>query len=66
MAEHSGSPVFAGRYRYEPVEDGGENHDGFAQLVYDLKTEKMGIIKRADLTSERAVRQLKNEVEVLE
>src|SRR5687768_2710753 len=66
MAEHSGSPVFAGRYRYEPVEDGGENHDGFAQLVYDLKTEKMGIIKRANLTSEQAVRRLKNEMEALQ
>lgn len=66
MAEHSGSPVFAGRYRYEPVEDGGENHDGFAQLVYDLKTEKMGIIKRADLTSEWTVGRLKNEMEALQ
>ena len=60
MAEHSSSPIFAGRYRYEPVED------GFVQLVYDLKTEKMGIIKRADLTSERAVQRLKNEMEVLQ
>lgn len=66
MAENSGSSVFAGRYRSEPVDDRGESHGGFVQLVYDLKTEKLGIIKRAEATSEQAVRRLKNEVEALQ
>ena len=66
MLEDSGPPVFAGRYRYEPVDDeGDQSQSGFTQLVYDLKTERMGVIKRADTTSDRAVRRLKNELDVL-
>ncbi|HKY53834.1 MAG TPA: phosphotransferase, partial [Anaerolineales bacterium] len=66
MAEHSGSSIFAGRYRYEPVDDGDESQGRFTELVYDLKTERLGILKRAEVTSERAVHRLKNEVEALQ
>ena len=66
MAERSGSSVFAGRYRYEAVDNGDESHGRFSQLVYDLKTETLGILKRAEVTSERTVHRLKNEVEALQ
>ena len=67
MAENSGAPLFANRYRFEPVsEDWDRRHDRLIQLAFDLQTERLGIIKRAETTSEHAARQLRDEMQALQ
>lgn len=67
MAENSSSsPVFANRYRFQPVSDDWDRgRSGFTHLVFDIKEERLGVIKRAELRSEQAVEGLKNEVAAL-
>lgn len=66
MAEYSNSPVFGNRYRFEPVgDDWDRGRSGFTHRVYDLKTERFGVIKRAEITSKQATDGLKNEVGAL-
>ncbi|HZJ24217.1 MAG TPA: hypothetical protein VFD54_12955, partial [Anaerolineales bacterium] len=66
MAEDSGSPVFADRYRFERVsDDWDQGRSGFTHLVYDLKLRRFGVIKRAEAISKQAIDGLKNEVEAL-
>ena len=62
----SGSPIFADRYRFQPVStDWDVGRSGFTHLVFDMKKERLGVIKRAELKSPRAVEELKNEVAAL-
>ena len=66
MAEYQNSPVFANRYRFEPVgDDWDRGRSGFTHLVHDQKTERRGVIKRAETTSKQATDGLKNEVGAL-
>ena len=67
MAENgSGSPIFAGRYKFQTVSDDWDRgRSGFTHLVFDTKTERLGVIKRAELKSKQAVEGLKNEVAAL-
>jgi serine/threonine protein kinase len=67
MAENSsGSPLFAGRYRFQSVgNDWDRGRSGYTHLVFDIKKERLGVIKRAETESQRAVEGLKNEVGVL-
>ncbi len=62
----SGSPIFADRYRFQPVSaDWDVGRSGFTHLVFDMKKERLGVIKRAELKSLNAVEGLKNEVAAL-
>jgi serine/threonine protein kinase len=67
MAENSaGSPVFADRYRFQTVgHDWDRGRSGFTHLVFDIKRERLGVIKRAELKSQQALEELKNEVSAL-
>ena len=67
MTENSaGSPVFADRYRFQPVSDDWDRwRSGFTHLVFDMKKERLGVIKRAEIKSPQAVEGLKNEVNAL-
>lgn len=67
MVENSsGSPVFAGRYRFQPVgDDWDRGRSGFTHLVFDIQKERLGVIKRAETKSHQAVEGLKNEVAAL-
>src|SRR5687767_13527250 len=66
MAEYSNSPVFADRYRFRPVgNDWDRGRSGFTHLVFDSQTERLGVIKRAEIRSQQAVEGLKNEVAAL-
>jgi hypothetical protein len=61
-----GSPVFAGRYRFELVSnDWDRGRSGLTHLVYDMKLKRFGVIKRAETTSNQAISGLKNEVNAL-
>lgn len=60
------SPIFANRYRFQPVTaDWDVGRSGFTHLVFDMKKERLGVIKRAELKSQSAVEGLKNEVAAL-
>jgi serine/threonine protein kinase len=67
MAEDvSSSPIFAGRYRFQSVtKDWDRGRSGYTHLVFDVKRERLGVIKRAEINSQRTVENLKNEVAVL-
>ena len=66
MADPTSAPVFAGRYRFEPVgDDWDTGRSGYTHLVYDLKTKRQGVIKRAEVNSKQAIDGLKNEVAAL-
>jgi serine/threonine protein kinase len=66
MAYNPDAPVFADRYRFEPVEkDWDRGRSGYTHLVYDLKEKRLGVIKRAETLSEQATEALKNEVAAL-
>jgi serine/threonine protein kinase len=67
MAENSvGSPVFADRYRFQTVGTAWDRgRSGFTHLVFDIKKERLGVIKRAEIKSQEAVDELKNEVAAL-
>ena len=65
MAYNQDAPVFAERYRFEPVgKDWDVGRSGYTHLVYDLKKNRYGVIKRAEVNSKQAV-DLKNEIEAL-
>lgn len=67
MAENPDSPVFAERYRFEPVgNDWDRGRSGFTHPMYDLKEKRLGVIKRAEIISKRLTEGLKNEVRALE
>ncbi|MBN1452516.1 MAG: hypothetical protein JW963_15985 [Anaerolineales bacterium] len=54
MPDSSNAPVFADRYRFEPVgNDWDTGRSGLTVRVYDLKTEQEGVIKRAELNTEQ-------------
>lgn len=66
MTENQNSPLFAGRYRFEPVgNDWDRGRSGYTHLVYDLKEKRLGVIKRAETKSSSSVEGLKNEVTAL-
>ncbi len=66
MVSNSNAPVFAGRYRFEPVgNDWDRGRSGFTHLVFDLTKERLGVIKRAETISKRSTEGLKNEVNAL-
>jgi len=66
MAYIPTAPVFADRYRFEPVPKGWDTgRTGYTYLVYDLEKKRLGVIKRADVTSEQAVSHLINEISAL-
>jgi serine/threonine protein kinase len=66
MAENLNSPVFADRYRFQTVgADWDRGRSGFTHLVFDIKKERLGVIKRAEIKSQKAVEGLKNEVAAL-
>ncbi len=66
MAEYQNSPVFANRYRFQPVgDDWDRGRSGFTHLIFDTKEERLGVIKRAEIKSQQAVEGLKNEVAAL-
>jgi serine/threonine protein kinase len=66
MAYSPDAPVFADRYRFEPVgDDWDRGRSGYTHLVYDLKEKRLGVIKRAEIISNQAVDGLKNEVAAL-
>jgi len=64
MAENStSSPVFADRYRFEPVLNNWDTgRTGYTYLVRDLEKNRLGVIKRADIISKKAQEDLRNEV----
>src|SRR5262245_7231421 len=60
------SPVFAGRYKFQTVSnDWDTGRSGFTHLVFDMKKERLGVIKRAEIKAQKAVEGLKNEVAAL-
>jgi serine/threonine protein kinase len=62
----SSSALFAGRYRFQPVSsDWDRGRSGYTHLVFDIRKERLGVIKRAEIDSHRAVEALKNEVGAL-
>lgn len=67
MAENlSSSPLFVGRYRFQAVgHDWDRGRSGYTHLVFDIKNERIAVIKRAELSSQQDVERLKNEVGVL-
>ncbi len=66
MAYNPNAPVFADRYRFEPVESGWDRgRSGFTGLVYDLKEERLGVIKRTEIFSKQLTHSLQNEIKAL-
>ena len=66
MAYNPDAPVFADRYRFQQVgDDWDRGRSGFTHLVFDIKKERLGVIKRAEIKSQQAVEGLKNEVAAL-
>ena len=67
MAENlSGSPVFAGHYRFQPVgNDWDRGRSGFTALIHDEIEGRRGVIKRAETNSKRNTEELRNEVKAL-
>jgi serine/threonine protein kinase len=66
MTDPISAPVFAGRYRFQPVgEDWDTGRSGFTHLIYDLQEKHLGVIKRAEISSKQAVKGLENEVAAL-
>ena len=56
MAYNQDAPVFADRYRFEPVgKDWDVGRSGYTHLVYDLRKNRHGVIKRAEVNSKQAV-----------
>ena len=71
MAENSNiSPLFAGRYRFEPVDENWETgRTGFTHLAHDTVENRTVVIKRADVTSPQSRQHehsLQNEAKALE
>ena len=65
MAYNQDAPVFAERYRFEPVgKDWDVGRSGYTHLVYDLRKNRYGVIKRAEVNSKQAI-DLENEIEAL-
>ena len=65
MAYNQDAPVFADRYRFEPVgKDWDVGRSGYTHLVYDLRKNRHGVIKRAEVNSKQAV-DLGREIEAL-
>ena len=66
MTDSASAPIFADRYQFKPVgDDWDTGRSGFTHLVYDLKENRLGVIKRAEVSSLQAVQGLKNEVAAL-
>jgi serine/threonine protein kinase len=66
MAYIQTAPIFADRYRFEPVPNNWDTgRTGYTYLVRDLEKNRLGVIKRADITSKKAVEELRNEVSAL-
>ena len=60
------SPIFADRYKFQPVgTDWDKGLSGYTHLVFDKKEECLRVIKRADINSHEKVKKLKNEYAVL-
>lgn len=60
-----GSPLFADRYQFQTVgNDWNRGRSGFTHLVFDIKQERLGVIKRAEIKSQQA-EELKNEAAAL-
>jgi predicted Ser/Thr protein kinase len=66
MENNPNSPVFADRYRFEPVgNDWDRGRSGKTGLVYDLKEKRLGVIKRTETFSKQSTHSLQNEVKAL-
>ena len=67
MAENSSSSeLFSGRYKFQRVSnDWDRGRSGYTHLVLDTHKGRLGVIKRAEVTSKQAVEGLKNEVAAL-
>lgn len=66
MTENQNSPLFAGRYRFEPIDDDwGSGRSGYTNLVNDLKNRRLGVIKRVESISKKQVNDLRNEERAL-
>lgn len=65
MADNPNTPLFADRYRFEPVDnDWDRGRSGSTDLVYDLEEKRRGVIKRAEIMPRQA-NGIKNEVKAL-
>jgi serine/threonine protein kinase len=65
MAYNQDAPVFAERYRFEPVDkDWDVGRSGYTHLVFDLKEKRYGVIKRAEVDSKQSA-DLRNEISAL-
>ncbi len=66
MTDSSSPTIFANRYRFEPVDDDWETgRSGYTHLVFDIKKERLGVLKRAETKSQPAIERLKNEINAL-
>ncbi|MEK6753049.1 MAG: hypothetical protein AABZ00_12395 [Chloroflexota bacterium] len=66
MADNPNTPLFADRYRFEPVaNDWDRGRSGYTRLVNDLKENRLGVIKRAETISKQSTEGLKNEIKAL-
>lgn len=66
MTDDQSSPVFADRYRFEPIDDDWDSgRSGYTNLVYDMKNRRLGVIKRVESISKKQVNGLRNEEEAL-
>jgi serine/threonine protein kinase len=66
MEDSPNAPVFADRYRFEPVgNDWDRGRSGYTHLVYDLKLKRLGVIKRAETILKQPTHSLQNEIKAL-
>jgi serine/threonine protein kinase len=66
MTDNPNAPVFADRYRFEPVgNDWDRGRSGSTVLVYDLKEKRLGVIKRTEIFPDQPAHSLQNEVKAL-
>ncbi|MBL8015556.1 MAG: hypothetical protein JNK26_05220 [Candidatus Doudnabacteria bacterium] len=66
MAANPNAPLFANRYRFESVSyDWDRGRSGYTHLVYDLKENRLGVIKRAEINSRQSTEGLKSEIRAL-
>ena len=66
MANNLDAPIFADRYRFEPVENDWDRGRSSTGLVYDLKEKRLGVIKRTETISKPQTHSLQNEIKALE
>ena len=65
MAYNPDAPIFADRYRFEPVKNDWDRGRSSTGLVYDLKERRLGVIKRTETISKPQTHSLQNEIKAL-